>query len=128
MTAVTLDKQFLVPNARLGMGRHYSNHTLSGMPSATLAIPAAGTYYFDTSGVLKPGLLNMGILLQPHGGGLQIAFTIADRDQVMDDPASVPWTTEPALSDQQLFSSGNRVPSVIRMIAASNMVVYAAAC
>jgi hypothetical protein len=128
MTAATKEQQFLVPNANQGTGRHAFSHVLNGMPSATLGIPGAGTYYFDCSGILKPGLLNMGILVQPHGAPLTISYTLADRDQVMKDPDSVPWTTEPPVANQDIVSSGQHVPAVIRMVATTNMVVYVAAC
>lgn len=127
MPAVTTAQQFLVPNANLA-GRHYSNRPSLSMPSAKLAIPAAGTYYFDCSGILKPGLLNMGIMIQPHGGSVNTAFTLASRDMVLDDPASVPWETQPAIANQSISSSSNHVPSVIRITAASAMVVFIAAC
>lgn len=124
MSAVPLPNQFFLTDKYTGAGRHWSPRPVSGAPSAMLAIPAAGTYYFSCAGILKPGLLNMGIALQPHGGNINVAYTLANQDMVMSDPASVPWSTEPAVNNQQISSSGNRVPSVIRITAASALVVY----
>jgi hypothetical protein len=127
MTAVTTAEQFLVPNANPG-GRHYSNRPSLAMPSAVLAVPAAGTYYFDCSGILKPGLLNMGIMIQPHGGSVTPAFTLANRDMVLADPSSVPWETQAAVASQSISSSSNHVPSVIRLVASARMLIFVAAC
>lgn len=127
MTAVTKAQQFLVPNATPS-GRHYSNTRVNGMPSAMLAIPAPGRYFFNCAGILKPGLLNMGIMTQPHGAAATIAYTIADCDLVLKDPDSVPWDVQPVVANQDIVSSGNTVPSVIRIDAPAKMIVFVAAC
>jgi len=90
MSSLTKPNQFLFPNTSLA-GRHWSNRHSGAAYSAQLSVPAAGTYYTDLAGILKPGLINMGIHFQPDGFDVTPSLTLAYFADVEDDPANVPW-------------------------------------
>lgn len=76
---------------------------------------AAGIIYVDLTGVLKPGVHNMGLQIQPMGADVIPAGTLCYPSEVEANPANAPWHVYPNVPDQKLFNFMPATPLVLRL-------------
>lgn len=119
--------QMLVPPTA-SSGHNSSTRIVGSMPGGCFAVRQAGTYYMSTAGILKPGQLNMGVMIQPHGFSVTPAFTLAPWEMVCDDPDAVPWHLVAPVTSGVIFNSGNVVPSAIRVVTNASGRLFVFAC
>lgn len=75
----------------------------------------AGDLYVDLSGVLKPGVHNMGLQLQPHGCDVTPAGTLCDPTEVAADANNAPWFAWDKISDENILSLMPVTPLVLKL-------------
>lgn len=76
---------------------------------------AAGDIYVDLTGVLKPGVHNMGLQIQPMGASVIPAGTLCYPADVEANPANAPWHVFPSVPNQKMFNFMPATPIVLRL-------------
>jgi hypothetical protein len=63
---------------------------------------AAGPLYVDLAGIMKPGVHNLGMQIQPHGCDVVPGLTLGSAKETGWDPVNVPWMTLPVVADEDI--------------------------
>jgi hypothetical protein len=66
---------------------------LSGLNNLVGHAAEADTYYLFTDTFWRPGAINAGVTFQAGESNVTISYTLAPKQQVLDAPSSVPWTS-----------------------------------